>query len=115
MGKDQRKSLFVLYIFFNPHMLPEWTKCVVENFYLLQSACTSMYRHIYNWNIVACDVKQLISLTHYLTHLRPSNAEVYPHILLLSSLFWSVPIADSLYKNLHVSILSVFSNGETSS
>ena len=26
--------------------------------------CTSMYRHIYNWNIVACDVKQPISLTH---------------------------------------------------
>ena len=23
---------------------------------LLQSACTSMYRHIYNWNIVACDI-----------------------------------------------------------
>ena len=22
-----------------------------------------MYRHIYNWNIVACDVKQPISLT----------------------------------------------------
>ena len=27
---------------------------------LLQSACTSMCRHIYNWNIVDCDVKQPI-------------------------------------------------------
>ena len=25
---------------------------------LLQSACTSIYRHIYDWNIVDCDVKQ---------------------------------------------------------
>ena len=29
---------------------------------LLQSACTSMCRHIYDWNIVNCDVKQLIQL-----------------------------------------------------
>ena len=29
----------------------------------LQSACTSMYGHIYNWNIVTCDVQQPISLT----------------------------------------------------
>ena len=27
---------------------------------LLQSACTSMGRHIYDWNIVNCDVKQTI-------------------------------------------------------
>ena len=27
---------------------------------LLQSACTSLCRHIYDWNIVECDVKQLI-------------------------------------------------------
>ena len=32
---------------------------------LLQSACTSLCRHIYNWNIVACDVKQPISLTQF--------------------------------------------------
>ena len=30
---------------------------------LLQSTCTSMCRHIYNWSIVACDVKQPVSLT----------------------------------------------------
>ena len=30
---------------------------------LLQSACTSACRHVYNWNIFACDVKQPISLT----------------------------------------------------
>ena len=30
---------------------------------LLQSARTSVCRHIHNWNIVACDVKQPISLT----------------------------------------------------
>ena len=29
---------------------------------LLQSACTSMCRHIYDWNIVNCDVKQQIQL-----------------------------------------------------
>ena len=32
---------------------------------LLQSACISMCRHLYNWNIVACDLKQPISLTHF--------------------------------------------------
>ena len=31
---------------------------------LLQSACTSMCRHIYDLNIVKCDVKQPNSLTH---------------------------------------------------
>ena len=38
---------------------------------LLQSACTSMCRHIYNWNIVPCDVKQPISLSlsWYLPHI----------------------------------------------
>ena len=30
--------------------------------------CLHMFRHKYNWNIVACDVKQPISLTHSLTH-----------------------------------------------
>ena len=29
----------------------------------LQSACTDMCRHIYNWNIVACSVKQPVSLS----------------------------------------------------
>ena len=28
---------------------------------LLQSACTLMCRHMYNWNIVDCDVKQQIT------------------------------------------------------
>ena len=30
--------------------------------FLFQSACTSMCRHIYDWNIVACDVKQPFSI-----------------------------------------------------
>ena len=30
---------------------------------LLQSTCTSMCRHMYDWNIVNCDVKQQIYLT----------------------------------------------------
>ena len=30
---------------------------------LLQSVYTYMYRHIYNWNIVECDIKQPILLT----------------------------------------------------
>ena len=30
----------------------------------LQSACSDMFRHRYNWNIVAFDFKHLISLTH---------------------------------------------------
>ena len=29
---------------------------------LLRSACTSMCRHMYDWNIVNCDVKQTIQL-----------------------------------------------------
>ena len=32
---------------------------------LFQSACTSMCRHIYDWNIVNCDVKQPIHLTNF--------------------------------------------------
>ena len=32
-------------------------------FTLLRSACTSMYRHMYDWNIVDYDVKQPIHLT----------------------------------------------------
>ena len=44
---------------------PCQSKCIFTNRcqLLLQSACTSMCRHIYDWNIVNCDVKQQIHLT----------------------------------------------------
>ena len=34
---------------------------------LLRSACTSMYRHVYDWNIVECDVKHQFNSTQQLT------------------------------------------------
>ena len=46
--------------------------------FLIQSACTSMCRHIYNWNIVACDVKQQISLAHS-WHLRQLCLDAVAH------------------------------------
>ena len=48
---------------------------------LLQSACTSMCRHIYDWNIVDCDVKQPLHLTS------PLNCFWFPSVL-LSRLFF---------------------------
>ena len=36
---------------------------------LLQSACTSMFRQIYDRNIVNCDVKRPIHITHHLVGL----------------------------------------------
>ena len=42
--------------------LCRWELDLRSNF-LLQSACTSMCRHIYDWNIVDCDVEQPIHLT----------------------------------------------------
>ena len=47
---------------------------------LLQSACTSMYRHKYNLKIVACDVKQPISLTFLMNLVRlPYSVTSIPH------------------------------------
>ena len=39
-----------------------WVPNRMSNFFL-QFACTSMCRHIHNWNISECDVKQLIHST----------------------------------------------------
>ena len=59
-------------------MLKSPTKCLWSwesdrrSTFLLQSACTSMCRHVYDWNIVDCDVKQQIYLTS-LYYLREQN------------------------------------------
>ena len=35
----------------------------------LQSPCTSLSRHVYNWNIVACNIKQPFNSTEYIFRL----------------------------------------------
>ena len=48
---------------------------------LLQSACTSMCHHMYDWNIVNCDVKQPI-------HLTPQTLQSSPFVLYSKLSYW---------------------------
>ena len=76
---------------------------------ILQSACTSMCRHIYDWNIVNCDVKQPIQLNSTQENMSSrrfwlSNA-VMGNIALMSSSVFDLK-ANSSQFILHNTLLS---------